>query len=131
MTYPPAEHEDFFVSGFARGEEELGGTAAVVDEPFGDGRVVLFASDPNFRAWTVGMQKVLRNAILGADPAAARAATASRPRAGREDRSRAGHERLRDPAHRHRRDVGRGRDRSARTAARPSPSARAAARRAS
>ena len=71
FSFPPTGHEDFFVSGFARGAEELGGTAAVIDEPFGDGRVVLLASDPNYRAWTIGMQKVLRNAILGADPAAA------------------------------------------------------------
>jgi hypothetical protein len=71
FSFPPAGHEDFFVSGFARGAEELGGTAVVVDEPFVDGRVVLLASDPNYRAWTIGMQKVLRNAILGADPAPA------------------------------------------------------------
>jgi len=35
------------------------------------GRVVLFASDPNFRAFTDGTQKILRNAVLGADPATA------------------------------------------------------------
>ena len=46
FAYPPADDGDFFVSGFACGEEELGGTAAVVDEPLGAGRVVLFASDP-------------------------------------------------------------------------------------
>jgi hypothetical protein len=74
FSYPAADTQDFFVSGFARGAEELGGTAAVVDEPLAAGRVVLFASDPNFRAWTVGMQKVLRNAILGSDPAASAAA---------------------------------------------------------
>ena len=34
--FPAAGSEDFFVSGFARGEEELGGTAAVIDEPVGD-----------------------------------------------------------------------------------------------
>jgi hypothetical protein len=66
--FPAHGSEDFFVSGFARGESELGGSAAVVDEPVGTGRVVLFTTDPNFRAWTVGMQKMLRNAILGPDP---------------------------------------------------------------
>ena len=65
--FPAFGSEDFFVSGFARGESELGATAAVVDEPVGTGRVVLFTTDPNFRAWTVGMQKMLRNAILGGD----------------------------------------------------------------
>jgi Zinc carboxypeptidase len=65
--FPAFGTEDFFVSGFARGESELGGTAAVIDEPVGAGRVVLFSTDPNFRAWTVGMQKMLRNAVLGPD----------------------------------------------------------------
>jgi hypothetical protein len=74
--FPAFGSEDFFVSGFAEGEEELGGTAAVVDEPVGTGRVVLFSTDPNFRAWTVGMQKMLRNAVLGADGSAGAAARA-------------------------------------------------------
>ena len=74
--FPAYGSEDFFVSGFARGESELGGTAAVVDEPVGTGRVILFSTDPNFRAWTVGMQKMLRNAVLGADGSAGAAARA-------------------------------------------------------
>ena len=68
VSYPTSE-PDFFVSGFALGEEELYGSAAVTDEAYQDGRVVLFASDPNFRAFTDGTQKVLRNALVGADPA--------------------------------------------------------------
>jgi hypothetical protein len=71
--------EDFFVSGFARGEAELGGTAAVIDEPVGTGRVVLFSTDPNNRAWTVGMHKLLRNSVFGADALAAAAASAGSP----------------------------------------------------
>jgi hypothetical protein len=67
VSYQPAT---FAVSGFAEGEDELVGTAAVTDEAYGDGRVVLFASDPNFRAFTDGTQKVLRNAVLGPDPVA-------------------------------------------------------------
>jgi hypothetical protein len=74
--FPAYGGEDFFVSGFARGESELGGTAAVVDEPVGTGRLVLFSTDPNFRAWTVGMQKMLRNALLGGDGFAGPAAQA-------------------------------------------------------
>jgi predicted component of type VI protein secretion system len=53
----------------------------VIDEPVGSGRVILSATDPNFRAWTVGMQKVLRNAVLGPDAfadVAARAGSAAR-----------------------------------------------------
>ena len=65
------------------------------------GRVVLLASDPNYRAWTVGMQKVLRNAILGPDPATA----GRRGLAGAEVERDQGGElaalaRLPDPAHR-------------------------------
>jgi hypothetical protein len=56
------------VSGFAEGEEQLHGTAAVVDEAYGDGRVVLFGFEPNYRAFTDGTAKLLRNAILGPVP---------------------------------------------------------------
>jgi hypothetical protein len=69
VTYPPADSPDWFVSGFAAGAEELGGTAAVVDEPVGNGRSVLFAGEPNFRAFTDGTAKLLFNAIAGARPA--------------------------------------------------------------
>jgi hypothetical protein len=75
VRYPDAA-PDFFVSGYAEGEEELQGTAAVTDEAYRDGRVVLFASDPNFRAFTDGTQQVLWNALLGPDPAALAAGTA-------------------------------------------------------
>jgi hypothetical protein len=67
-SYPAAGTQDFYVSGFADGEEELGGTAAITDEPAGLGRVVLFGSEPNFRAYTLGMQKILWNALFGDDP---------------------------------------------------------------
>jgi hypothetical protein len=81
VRFPDASSDDFFISGFGEGQEELGGTAAVVDEPVGSGRVIVFSTDPNFRAWTEGMQRFLWNAILGADPvlgAAAAAGSASR-----------------------------------------------------
>jgi len=79
VRFPAAGSDDWFVSGFASGAEELAGTAAVVDEPSGAGRVVLFGADPNFRAFTDGTQKILRNALLGADPAAVAAPTPARP----------------------------------------------------
>ncbi len=78
VRFPAADSDDWFISGFASGAEQLGGTAAVVDEPTGTGRVVLFAADPNFRAFTDGTQKILRNAVLGANPAAAGVSTAAR-----------------------------------------------------
>jgi hypothetical protein len=66
--YPAAGDEDWFVSGFAEGEEELHGTAAVIDEAYGAGRVVLFGFDPNYRAFTDGTAKMLSNALLGDEP---------------------------------------------------------------
>jgi hypothetical protein len=71
VAFPPAGSPDFFVSGFAAGAEELGGTAAVIDEPVGEGRAVLFSFEPNFRAFTDGTQRLLRNAVLGPAPEAA------------------------------------------------------------
>jgi hypothetical protein len=71
LRFPDSGTEDFFVSGYADGAGALGGSAAVVDEPVGAGRTVAFGFEPNFRAFTDGTQRVLRNAILGADPAVA------------------------------------------------------------
>ncbi|TDC85227.1 M14 family zinc carboxypeptidase [Actinomadura sp. 7K507] len=68
VSYPEADSPGWFVSGFERGAAELGGTAAVVDQPAGEGRSVLFAAEPNFRALTDGTAKLLHNAILGPDP---------------------------------------------------------------
>ncbi|MGE5720492.1 MAG: hypothetical protein ACM3XQ_11500, partial [Nocardioidaceae bacterium] len=68
VRYPSASDPDWFVSGFAEGEEQLHGKAAVVDEAYGDGRVVLFGFEPNYRAFTDGTAKLLRNAILGPVP---------------------------------------------------------------
>ena len=82
LEYPPAGDPDFFISGFARGAEEVGGTAAAVDERLGAGRVSLFAFEPNFRGYTDGTQRLVRNAMLGPLPApAARAARAAPRRA--------------------------------------------------
>jgi hypothetical protein len=70
VRFPVAGDADWFVSGFARGEEQLYGKTAVVDEPVGDGRVVLFGFDPNYRAFTNGTSQLLGNAIVGEQPAA-------------------------------------------------------------
>ena len=89
VEFPPVDSGDWFISGFADNAEELGGTAAVVDEPVGSGRATVFSVEPNFRAFTTGFQKILRNAILGGEVTAARAAkTGSRVRAAREARAR-------------------------------------------
>jgi hypothetical protein len=68
VSYPPADSPDWFTSGFQRGAEELGGSAAVVDEVVGAGRAVIFAGEPNFRAFTDGTAKLVFNAIVGPDP---------------------------------------------------------------
>jgi Zinc carboxypeptidase len=76
VEFPPADSGDWFISGFADGAEELGGTAAVVDEPVGGGRATVFSVEPNFRAFTTGFQKILRNALLRGEADVARAARA-------------------------------------------------------
>ncbi|MGH3241826.1 MAG: M14 family zinc carboxypeptidase [Spirillospora sp.] len=73
VSYPETGSAEWFTSGFERGAAELSGTAAVVDQPVGQGRSVLFAADPNFRAFTDGTAKLLYNAILGPDPSKAAA----------------------------------------------------------
>jgi hypothetical protein len=80
LRYPDASSSDFFVSGQADGAAVLGGRPAATDERVGRGRVVAFGFDPNFRAFADGTEKLLRNALFGADPATARA-TAARPAA--------------------------------------------------
>jgi hypothetical protein len=62
-SYPDPSSPDWFVSGFQLGAEELGGTAAALDEPVGQGHAVLFAADPNFRAFTDGTTRLVTNAI--------------------------------------------------------------------
>jgi hypothetical protein len=94
VAFPPAGSPDFFVSGFEAGAEELGGTAAVIDEPVGDGRAVLFSFEPNFRAFTDGTQRLLRNAVLGPAPEAAAPTADAAARAGQVATARAAAGRL-------------------------------------
>ena len=61
----------------------------MVDEPVGSGRATVFSVEPNFRAFTTGFQKILRNTILGRDLTTARASRAgSGVRAASEARAR-------------------------------------------
>ena len=69
-TFPAAGTADFATSGLTIGVDTLAGSSAVVDEAVGTGRVVAFSIDPNFRAWTQGTQRLLWNALFGANPAA-------------------------------------------------------------
>jgi len=67
MLYPELG-EGFAVSGSALHTQKLAGQPAAVDEPYGDGRVVLFPYNLNFRLLTQGTQRILWNAVLGPDP---------------------------------------------------------------
>jgi hypothetical protein len=67
LRYPELG-EGFQVSGVALHTQHLAGRPAAVDEPFGEGRVVLFPFDVNFRGSTLGSLRVLWNAIVGPDP---------------------------------------------------------------
>jgi hypothetical protein len=66
LRYPRAA--DFETSGLALHTLRLAGQPASVDEAFGDGRVVLFPFDLNFRGLTQGTQRILWNAVYGPDP---------------------------------------------------------------
>ncbi len=55
------------IGGFAwpdNTEKFLEGTARMVDESVGSGRVILFADDPNFRLIWPSLSKLFLNAIL-------------------------------------------------------------------
>ncbi|MBC7791036.1 MAG: hypothetical protein H7Z74_13905 [Anaerolineae bacterium] len=45
-------------------ERLLKGTALVVEEPLGDGHVVLFANEPMFRGWWRALDRMVLNAVL-------------------------------------------------------------------
>ena len=55
------------LSGLLQGEHEIAGRPAVVDSPTGKGHVLLFASDPIYRAETLGTYPLVFNAILNYD----------------------------------------------------------------
>jgi len=68
-TIPAVGNAAYATSGLAIGVDTLAGTSVLADEAVGAGRVISFSTDPNFRGWTQGMQRVLWNAIVGPDPA--------------------------------------------------------------
>jgi hypothetical protein len=78
-TFPAASDPAFHTSGLAIGVDELAGSAAIVDERVGSsgGRAIVFSFDPNFRAWSTGTQRLLWNALYGANPPAVAAVSAA------------------------------------------------------
>jgi hypothetical protein len=61
--YPP--RGDALRSGYAEGLGALRGAPAIVDQPAGAGRTILFTFDPAFRAAVEGTELLLANALLG------------------------------------------------------------------
>lgn len=64
LSYPAKDSPQWAVSGYAKGIEEIAGSAALVDEQVGRGRVTVFSFEPNFRAFTDGTAGLVRNAIV-------------------------------------------------------------------
>ncbi|MGC4768908.1 M14 family zinc carboxypeptidase [Micromonospora sp. DT44] len=62
LTYPAGD--TFWANGYTVGADTLRGTAAVVDEPTGAGRAVLFAFNPLFRAYNENGLHLVANALL-------------------------------------------------------------------
>ena len=62
LSYPTGD--TFWANGYTVGEDALKGTAAVVDEPTGAGRAVLFAFNPLFRAYNENGLHLVANALL-------------------------------------------------------------------
>jgi hypothetical protein len=70
MVFPASEPE-FFFSGYAAGQDPLKGSAALVDEARGSGRVILFSGEPNYRGFVEGATFFMANSLiypLGAAP---------------------------------------------------------------
>ncbi|MEU8220387.1 M14 family zinc carboxypeptidase [Micromonospora taraxaci] len=75
LTYPTGD--TFWANGYTVGADTLKGTAAVVDEPTGAGRAVLFAFNPLFRAYNENGLHLVANALLYPAGAAADARRAA------------------------------------------------------
>jgi hypothetical protein len=79
VVFPTSEPE-WFISGYAAGHDPIKGSAALVDETRGSGRVILFSGEPNFRGFVEGASFFLANSLiypLGAAPATVDTASAA------------------------------------------------------
>ncbi|WP_435209127.1 M14 family zinc carboxypeptidase [Micromonospora sp. bgisy143] len=82
LSYPAGD--TFWANGYTVGADTLKGTAAVVDEPTGAGRAVLFAFNPLFRAYNENGLHLVANALLypAGEPGARRTPGVDAARAG-------------------------------------------------
>jgi hypothetical protein len=62
-----ADSRELLISGLVEGGTEIAQHAAVVDVPVGTGHVILFSSNPIYRAETIGSYPLVLNAILNFD----------------------------------------------------------------
>ncbi len=62
MRYPGGD--DHVLSGLMRGANEIRNRAAIVDQPSGKGRVILFAGNPCYRWQNFGEFNMLFNTVL-------------------------------------------------------------------
>ena len=69
-AFPAPGSPAYATSGQAEKMQSLAGSSFIADETLGAGRVISFSIDPNFRAWTLGTQRLLWNAIVGPDATA-------------------------------------------------------------
>ena len=96
VQFPRKGSADFATAGKAQRMARLDGASVVSDEAVGDGRVVSFSIDPNFRAWTLGTARMLWNAITGPDPQSTGARLAPRERAAAVDQAQRAIKRVED-----------------------------------
>jgi hypothetical protein len=62
-----ADVRDLLISGLVEGGIEIAQHAAVVDAPVEKGHVVLFSTNPIYRAETIGSYSLVLNTILNFD----------------------------------------------------------------
>jgi hypothetical protein len=62
-----ADAKDLLISGLVEGGTEIAQHAAVVDVPVGSGHIVLFSTNPIYRAETIGSYPLVLNTILNFD----------------------------------------------------------------
>jgi hypothetical protein len=62
-----ADAKDLQISGLVEGGGEIAQHAAVIDVPVEAGHVVLFSTNPIYRAETIGSYSLVLNAILNFD----------------------------------------------------------------
>ncbi len=96
VRFPRTDSPDFATAGKAKRMSLLAGASVVSDETFGDGRVVSFSIDPNFRAWTLGTDRMLWNALTGPDPRSSGARLSPSERAAAVDRAQRAERRIPD-----------------------------------